>query len=85
METLLSSNVGTKELVARYLVGALLVASVMAQLPGVPVWLALFAVYLTGTAIMAWDPLYAALKALRQLKPVSFDELIDRGSARPVS
>ena len=85
METLLSSNVCAKESAARYLVGAMIVAGVMAQLPGVPVWLALFSIYLTGTAIMAWDPLYAAMKGLRQRKPFSFDELFHRGSARPVS
>jgi hypothetical protein len=84
MKTLLSSNLCLRERGSRYFVGALLIASVMAQLPGVPVWIALMAVYPIGTAIMAWDPLYAGLEMLRQQMHSSFDGF-HKGSARPVS
>jgi hypothetical protein len=84
MKTLLSSNLCLRERGGRYLVGALLIASVMAQVPGVPVWVALMAMYPIGTAIMAWDPLYAGLEMLRQRMHLSFDGSL-KGSARPVS
>jgi hypothetical protein len=84
MKTFLSSNLCLQERGSRYFVGALLIASVMAQLPGVPVWVALLAVYPIGTAIMAWDPLFALLETLRQRIEFSFDGL-SKGNAEPAS
>lgn len=84
MKTLLSSNLCLQERGSRYFVGALLIAGVMARLPGVPVWVALLSVYPIGTAIMAWDPLYAGLEMLRQRIQLSFDGFT-KGDAEPVS
>lgn len=59
MKTMFESNIRVSEDIARYLLGALLIASVMV-VPFAPVWLALIAIYPIVTAIMFWDPVYAA-------------------------
>lgn len=60
METILNSNITLYERVGRVLVGMALLSGVMLS-SAMPVWFALLAVYPIISAIMAWDPIYAAL------------------------
>lgn len=59
MKTFLDANIRLSENVVRYVLGALLIGLVM-YVPFAPVWLALVAIYPIVTAIISWDPLYAA-------------------------
>jgi hypothetical protein len=61
-------NVKPLERLTRLMVGGVLIAAI--YYPGVTAyWLALLAVYPVITAIMAWDPLYAALAQLKLQLP----------------
>lgn len=64
MKELLKENLGIVEVGVRFLSGALLLAVIMINSIA-PVWFALIAVYPVATAIMSWDPLYAAIRMLR--------------------
>jgi hypothetical protein len=64
MNEFLKENMGAVEVVIRFLSGALLLAVIMIN-SIVPVWFALLAIYPVVTAIMAWDPVYAAVRLLR--------------------
>lgn len=66
MKTFLDANIRFSENVARYVLGALLIGLVM-YVPFAPVWLALVAIYPIVTAIIAWDPLYAAGGLLKSI------------------
>ncbi len=66
MSTLTHSPLTAWDRVARLLLGGLLIGLVMSFAPVVPAWLALLATYPVLTAIMAWDPLYAAADALHR-------------------
>lgn len=64
MKTFFDPNIRGTEDITRYLMGALLIGLVMyAQFA--PVWLALVAIYPIVTAIIFWDPMYAALRLLK--------------------
>ena len=67
MNTILDSNIAYVERVIRMLIGFAFVSSVMFFGNEVPAWVSLFAVYPLITAIMAWDPLYAAILKTRLL------------------
>lgn len=64
MNELLKENLGVVGVGVRFMAGALLLAVIMVS-SVVPVWLALLAIYPVMTAIMAWDPVYAVIHALR--------------------
>ncbi len=59
MKTIFDANIRLTENIARYFLGALLIGLVMV-VPFAPVWLALLAIYPIVTAIISWDPVYAA-------------------------
>lgn len=61
MSSILDSNMTNLGRVIRMLIGFALVSSVMLFGNMVPPWIALYAVYPLITAIMAWDPLFAAM------------------------
>ena len=64
MKTFFDTNIRCTEDITRYVLGALLIGLVMSvQLA--PVWLALVAIYPIVTAIIAWDPVYAAIRLLK--------------------
>jgi hypothetical protein len=67
MNTILDNNMTGVGRVVRMLIGFALVSSVMFFGDEVPAWVSLFAVYPVITAIMAWEPLYAALLKARLL------------------
>lgn len=66
MKTFFDANIGFTEDIARYVLGALLIGLVL-YVPFAPVWLALIAVYPIVTAIIVWDPLYAAGGLLKKI------------------
>ena len=65
MKTFFDTNILLVEDIIRLLVGATLIGLVMYGVQVVPVWLALVAVYPIVTAIIAWDPIYAAFRLLK--------------------
>lgn len=65
MNELLKENLGIVETGVRYFTGALLLAFILISSSIIPAWVALIAVYPVVTAIMAWDPVYAAIHVLR--------------------
>ena len=80
MNTILDSNIAYVERVARMGIGFALVSSVMFFGSVVPAWVSLFAVYPVITAIMAWDPIYAAV-----LKARCFVEPLGHGHNTPLA
>lgn len=64
MNEFLKENLGAVGVVIRLMLGALLLATTLVS-NAVPVWVALFAVYPVMTAIMIWDPVYAAIRFVR--------------------
>jgi hypothetical protein len=64
MNEFLKENLGTVGVVIRLMLGALLLAAILVS-NVVPVWVALIAVYPVITAIMIWDPVYAAIRFVR--------------------
>ena len=55
MTHVLSSNISTAEQARRYVIGAALIAFVLAN-PAFPAWIALLACYPICTALIQWDP-----------------------------
>lgn len=64
MKTFFDANICGTENITRYALGALLIVLTM-QAQFAPVWLALVAIYPIVTAIIAWDPIYAAIRLLK--------------------
>jgi hypothetical protein len=58
-------NLSTFDQIARFTSGMAIIIAVLA-LEQAPVWLALIATYPVFTAILKWDPIYAAYLAARQ-------------------
>ena len=83
MNTILNSNITMYEKGNRILVGIALLASVMLG-DMVPVWFALIAIYPIITAIIAWDPMYAAFCAT-VLKARSFAASLHRSHKIPLA
>ena len=61
----MSTNVKPSEQVIRPIFSILIAVAVL-LLPQLPPWLALVAIYPFFTALIGWDPFYAAISALRQ-------------------
>ncbi|MEJ2567135.1 MAG: DUF2892 domain-containing protein [Gammaproteobacteria bacterium] len=61
----MNTNVKTHEQVIRSIF-SLLIAVAVLSLPQLPPWLALVAIYPFFTALIGWDPFYAAFNALRR-------------------
>lgn len=64
MKTFFDTNIPWTEDITRYVLGALLIGFVM-YVQFAPAWLALVAIYPIVTAIIAWDPIYAAIRLLK--------------------
>ena len=64
MKTFFDTNIRWTDDITRYVLGALLIGLVM-SVQHAPVWLALVAIYPIVTAIIAWDPIYAAIRLLK--------------------
>lgn len=64
MKTFFDTNIRCTEDITRYVLGALLIGFVM-YVQFAPAWLALVAIYPIITAIIAWDPVYAAIRLLK--------------------
>ena len=58
------TNVKTSEQVIRPIV-SIIIATAVLLMPELPPWLALVAIYPFFTALIGWDPFYAAFNALR--------------------
>lgn len=71
MKTFFDENILLVEDIIRLIVGAILIGLVMYGVQVVPVWLALVAVYPIVTAIIAWDPIYAAFRLLKTVTGTS--------------
>ena len=67
MNTILKDNITVCGRSERLFVGIALIASVMFFGNVVPLWLTLVAVYPVITAIMSWDPIFAAFLKVRSL------------------
>ena len=63
----MNTNVKTSEQVIRPIV-SLMIAVAVLLLPQLPPWLALVAIYPFFTALIGWDPFYAAFNILRDRK-----------------
>ena len=66
----MNTNVKTHEQVIRPIF-SLLIAVAVLSLPQLPPWLALVAIYPFFTALIGWDPFYAAFDALRHKQQAS--------------
>lgn len=73
----MNTNVKTHEQIIRPIF-SLLIAVAVLSLPQLPPWLALVAIYPFFTALIGWDPFYAAFNALSRKSPTS-------GLTQPVS
>jgi len=60
----MNTNVKTSEQVIRPIV-SIIIATAVLLMPQLPPWLALVAIYPFFTALIGWDPFYAAFNALR--------------------
>ena len=67
MNTFLKDNITVCGRIERLFVGIALISSVMYFHNVVPTWLALVAIYPVITAIMSWDPIFAAILKVRTL------------------
>lgn len=67
MNTILENNITVCGRNERLFVGIALIASVMFFGEVVPAWVTLLAVYPVITAIMLWDPIFAAVLKMRSL------------------
>lgn len=76
MKELLSENMSSYESGFRMILGSLfLIAAVFAGFTDL--WVALIAIYPVITAIMAWDPFYAAIRMLLSLfKPAGASRIV---------
>ncbi len=60
-------NIGTADRLARFVLGAILIAMIFSPNFN-STWVSLLSIYPIMTAIMAWDPIYAYLQKLASNK-----------------
>jgi hypothetical protein len=63
MKTVMDTNITRAETYRRYAIGVLILGAFLMN-PGLPVWVALVALYPIATAINQWDPLNAAFESI---------------------
>lgn len=64
--TIMDFNMGMNDRVNRFMVGAILIVLSMVSVI-TPTWIALIALYPILTAIISWDPVYAAYDVLAKI------------------
>lgn len=69
-----NQNLGIVEKTLRWTIGALLIGAVIMGL-AVPAWLAILATYPVLTAIVSWDPFYAAMGYSKPIPPFRTDRI----------